>query len=82
MEAAMASSRNTLIMVGAVLALLGTAGLAIPEFNTQQQKNVATVGDLKIQTEEKTPHTIPPLLAGGVLLVGVVLLGSGMLRQT
>ncbi len=78
----MASSKNTMIMVGAVLALLGTAGLAVPEFNTQQQKDVATVGDLKIQTQEKTPHTIPPLLAGGVLLVGVVLIGGGLLRQT
>ena len=78
----MPSSKNTMIMVGAVLALLGTAGLAVPEFNTQQQKDVATVGDLKIQTQEKTPHTIPPLLAGGVLLVGVVLIGGGLLRQT
>ena len=68
---------NKLVMAGVVLALLGMLGFAIPMFTTEQTKDVAKIGDLKIQTTESTSHIVPPMLAGGVLLVGVVLIGAG-----
>jgi len=72
---------NGLLMVGVVLAILGIVGLAIPVFTTQKTEEVAHVGDLKIQSSEDISHRIPPLLSGGVLLLGVVLIGAGAYRK-
>ena len=44
---------------GAVLILLGLLGFAIPIFETVQTKEVAKVGDLKLQKTESTAHVIP-----------------------
>jgi len=68
------------MIVGALFALLGIAGLAIPVFTTQQTTDVAKIGDLKIQTQEDTSHAIPPLVGGGALVLGIVLMGSGFFR--
>jgi hypothetical protein len=72
---------NGLIMSGVALAVLGLIGLAIPVFTTQQTKEVAKVGDLKLQTTENEPHVIPPLLSGGALALGIVLIGAGFYRR-
>jgi hypothetical protein len=72
---------NKLAMGGAVLALLGVLGFAIPMFTTEQTKDVAKVGDLKLQTTESTSHIVPPLLAGGVLVAGIVLIGVGVFQR-
>jgi hypothetical protein len=70
-----------IVLVGAVVALLGLLGLAIPVFSTSQTKDVAKIGDLKIQTNEETSHVIPPMLAGGALVIGVLLIGVGYLKN-
>ena len=70
-----------IVTVGIVLALLGILGLAIPVFTTRQTTNVVTLGDLKIQAKEDTPHSIPPILAGGTLILGLVLIGSGVYKK-
>jgi hypothetical protein len=63
---------------GAVLALLGILGLAIPVFTTAQTKDVAKLGDLKIQSTEQSTHVVPQALSAGVLVLGVVLIGAGL----
>jgi hypothetical protein len=63
---------------GAVLALLGILGLAIPVFTTSQTKDVAKLGDLKIQSTEQSTHVVPQALSAGVLVLGVVLIGAGL----
>jgi hypothetical protein len=79
----MGSSRlNGLVIAGILVFLLGAAGLAIPVFTTQDTKNVAKLGDLKLQTTQTTPHAIPPLLSGGAVLLGIVLIGAGVTRRT
>ncbi len=70
-----------LVLTGAVLALLGLLGLAIPVFSTTQTKDVAKIGDLKIQANEQTSHVVPPMLAGGALVVGLVLVGAGYMKN-
>ena len=45
-------SANVLVVIGAVLALLGIVGFAIPVFTTRDTKEVAKIGDLKLQTTE------------------------------
>jgi hypothetical protein len=66
---------------GAVLALLGILGLAIPVFTTSQTKEVAKLGDLKIQNTEQSTHVVPQPLSVGVLVLGVVLIGAGLYRR-
>jgi hypothetical protein len=70
-----------IVMVGAILVLLGLLGLAIPEFTTHETKNVVQLGDLKIQANEPTQHSIPPIASVAAIIVGAVLLGSGLYRK-
>jgi hypothetical protein len=70
-----------LTIVGAVLVVLGLLGFAIPIFTTQQTKDVAKLGDLKLQTTESTSHVVPPFLSGGALVLGVILIGAGFYRN-
>lgn len=74
-------SRSPLIIGGAVLVALASIGFAIPMFTTQETKDVARIGDLKLQTRESTSHVIPPVLSGGVLVLGVILIGAGLYRK-
>jgi hypothetical protein len=70
-----------IVLAGSVVALLGLLGLAIPVFSTSQTKDVAKIGDLKIQANEETSHVVPPMLAGGVLVIGLVMVGAGFLKN-
>jgi len=72
---------NGVMMSGVALAVLGLIGLAIPVFTTQQTKEVAKIGDLKIQTTENESHVVPPIVAGGVLVLVIVLVGAGLYRR-
>lgn len=74
-------SRNGLILVGAILALAGIVALGMPRFTTSETKEVARIGDLKIQATEDKSYVIPPFVSGGVLLLGVVLIGAGMMTR-
>lgn len=72
---------NGVVMSGVALAILGLIGLAIPVFTTQQTKDVAKIGDLKVQTTENQTHVVPPIVAGGALALGIVLIGAGLYRR-
>jgi hypothetical protein len=73
--------RNGLVVAGAVLVVIGLIGFALPIFTTQQTTDVAKIGDLKLQTTESTTHSIPPILSGGALVLGVVLAGAGFYQK-
>ena len=75
------TSLNGFIIGGAILVLLGLLGFAIPIFTTQQTKDVAKIGDLKLQTTESTAYVIPPLVSGGAIARGVILIGAGLYRK-
>ena len=70
-----------LMILGVVLVVAGLLGFAIPVFTTHQTRDVARIGELKIQTTEDTPHIIPPLLSGGVLMLGVILIGVSVYQK-
>jgi hypothetical protein len=65
------------MILGAILLVLGVIGLAMPVFTTTQNKDVAKLGDLKIQAKETDTHVVPPIAAAGILAVGAVVLGIG-----
>ncbi len=69
---------NAITGFGAVLALLGILGLAIPVFTTSQTEDVIKLGDLKVQGTKTTYHVVPQALSGGVLVLGIVLIGVGV----
>lgn len=73
---------NGLLAIGAILVIAGLAGLAIPEFTTQKTDEVAKIGPVNIQSTHDTTHFIPPLVSGGVLVLGIVLLGVGATRRS
>jgi hypothetical protein len=72
---------NSMTMGGAILALIGLLGFAVPFFTAQQTKDVARIGDLKLQTTETTTYAVPPYLAGGALVFGFVLIGAGLYQK-
>jgi len=67
-----------LIMVaGALLVIFGIVGFAVPVFTTEETRDVVKIGELKVQTQENTPHGIPPLVSAGAVILGIILIGSG-----
>jgi hypothetical protein len=69
------------ILIGALIALFGLVGFAVPSFDTQQTKDVVNLGDIKVQAKTEQPHFIPPLLSGGAIALGVLLIGAGMVMN-
>ena len=72
---------NGLMAIGAVLVFVGLVGFAIPVFTTQSTETVVKIGDLKLQNTEDTSHRIPQFVSGGVLVLGLVLIGTGIVRK-
>jgi len=72
--------RNPLVLIGALLILLGVGGLAVPVFTTSQMKDVAKIGDLKIQANQDTTRYVPQSVSVAALLLGVMLTGIGLAR--
>jgi hypothetical protein len=60
---------------------VGILGLAILVFTTSQTKDVAKLGDLKIQNTEQSTHVVPQALSVGVLVLGVILIGAGLYQK-
>jgi hypothetical protein len=82
MEVAMGRSAiSGLTLTGAALILLGLIAFAVPVFSTQETKDVARVGDLKLQTTENRSFVIPPLVSGGALVLGFVPIGAGFYQK-
>jgi len=72
---------NKLVAFGLVLVVLGILGFPVPFFTTQHTENVASLGNVRLQTTESHEHSIPPLLAGGVFVIGLLLTGVGLSRR-
>lgn len=59
--------------VGIVLLVIGLAGLALGTLDYTRKKEVLNVGPLHVQAKEKETLKIPPLAAGGLAVLGLVL---------
>lgn len=73
-----------IIIFGGIIALFGLITFVIPSFNTEQTKDVAKLGDLKLQTKSEQTHFVPPMLSEGAIALGLLMIGAGLLtgRQT
>jgi hypothetical protein len=72
---------KSITWLGAVVALFGILGLAIPVFTTSQTKDVASLGDLRIQSTEQSTHTAPMALSASGLVLGLVLLAPELIHD-
>jgi hypothetical protein len=72
---------NGIVIIGVILVIVGVLGFAIPVFTTQNTEEVARIGNLKLQNTEDTSHRIPPILSGGVLVLGLILIGTGLYQK-
>jgi ABC-type nickel/cobalt efflux system permease component RcnA len=72
---------NGLVITGLILVLVGVLGFAIPVFTTQKTEEVARIGSLKLQNTEDTSHSIPPILSGGALVLGIILIGASLYQR-
>ena len=72
---------SKIMVAGVIFVFLGVLGFAIPFFTTSETKDVVKVGDFKLQTTESTSHAVPPMAAGGLLVLGVLLLGAGFFKK-
>ncbi len=75
------SGIQLLLIGGTALVILGALGFAISVVSTQTTKDVANIGNLKLQTTENTSFVIPPLLSAGALALGFVLIGGGFYQR-
>ena len=57
-----------IVLFGAILALLGLIAFAMPSFNTEE-------------TKDEEPHFIPPIVSGGAMVLGVLLIGAGVMMN-
>jgi uncharacterized membrane protein YidH (DUF202 family) len=64
-------------LIGVLLLVAGIAGLAVGTFQYTQRKNVLDAGPIHIQRTDKETVTVPPLAAGAVAAVGLVLVLAG-----
>jgi len=71
-------NKSTVVAIGVFFVVLGIAGLAEPYFTTSSVKDIIQLGDMKVQTMQTTPHTVPQEVAGGAVLLGLVLAGVGV----
>ena len=75
------SGIGALLIVGALLILVGIAAFAAPVFTTQHTENVAQIGPLNVQATKNDTYVIPPIVSGGALVLGVVLMGAGFYQR-
>jgi hypothetical protein len=75
----MATSKNTLLLIGAILAVIGVIAFAIPVFTTEHTEEVAKIGDLRVTAKDKDTHVIPPFIGPAALGIGIVLMGAGLM---
>ena len=70
-------SNKVMPIVGVLLIAAGAIGLARGDFSFTKETHEAKIGSLEFSLKEKESFAIPPWAAGGVIVLGVVLLFVG-----
>lgn len=69
---------KSIVILGAAVTLIGLITFAVPAFHTEATKDVVNLGDLKVQAKTEETHFVPPILSGGAIALGVLLIGAGI----
>lgn len=68
-------------VLGVILVVAGLLGLAVGTLQYTRKKDVLNIGPVHVETNERKTMAIPPLFAGAVTAVGVVLFLAGKGRK-
>lgn len=74
-------SRTSIIVIGFVVALLGTAGLVFERIPYDRDQAVLDLGSVEASATVQEEAQIPPLLAGGILVLGLGMVAYGAIRD-
>jgi len=68
---------NTTKIAGIVLIILGCLGLAYGGFSYTQETTKARLGSLELKVDEQHTVTVPVIVSGGAVALGIFLLVAG-----
>ena len=72
---------NGLSIFGIIMVVAGAALLAYGGFTTTKKENLIDLGPLKVETQVKERHQVPPALSWAVLGVGLVVVVVGLKKK-
>jgi C4-dicarboxylate transporter len=64
--------------LGVVIAVVAMLAMAMPVFTTSKTRDVASVGDVKLQSTQQFTHVVPIVLSASLLAFGLALIGAGV----
>jgi len=68
---------KTSVIVGALLIVLGAAGLVYKNFSYESEETIAQIGDLKATAETEKNVPIPAVLGIVAIIAGVLVIAVG-----
>ncbi|HEU4708895.1 MAG TPA: hypothetical protein VFS17_06250 [Methylophilaceae bacterium] len=68
---------KTSVIIGALLIVLGAAGLVYKNFSYESEETIAQIGDLKATAETEKNIPIPTILSVVAIIAGVLVIGAG-----
>jgi hypothetical protein len=68
---------KTSVIVGALLIVLGVAGLIYKNFSYESEETIAQIGDLKATAETEKNVPIPAALGIAAIIAGVLVIAVG-----
>jgi hypothetical protein len=68
---------KTSVVVGALLIVLGVAGLVYKNFSYESEETIAQIGDLKATAETEKSIPIPAILSVAAIVAGVLVIMVG-----
>lgn len=68
-------------IIGIILIVLGVVGFALGGFSFTKKEKVLDVGPIEATADDKKTLPIPPLVAGLVLVGGIVLVAASARRS-
>jgi hypothetical protein len=74
------SRMKPLMVVGIILILIGLVALAYQGITYTTEERIVDIGPLKVEAEKKKTIPLSPVLGGGALVAGVVLVLVGSRR--
>ena len=66
--------KRFMMAVGLILAILGLVALVHPSFDYHKHEEVAKIGPITASVDKPERATVPPVMAGMLLVVGAVLI--------
>ena len=74
--------KNLSTILGVILIIFGLGTFAYKSFNYTTHEKVLQLGDVQVTAEKEKSVSFPPILGGGSIVVGLVLLIIGRTKKS